>query len=199
DIIDAANWAIEHHIAAKDKVAIMGGSFGGYSTLAGLAYTPQMFCCGVDIVGPSNWMTLFKSVPEYWKPFMIGWYKVGADPNTDEGRQELWELSPLSRADDIAKPLIVFQGQNDPRVNMKESEQIVSALKHKKIPVAYVLYPDEGHGFLREPNKISYLAITEQFLAKFLGGWYEPVGENEFNDSSYKILEGKRYLTIRAK
>ena len=194
DIIDAANWAVEHNIADKNKIAIMGGSFGGYSTLAGLAYTPQMFCCGVDVVGPSNWATLFKNVPEYWKPLMIGWYKVGGDPSTEEGRKELWELSPLSRANDIAKPLVVFQGQNDPRVNMSESEQIVSALSNKKIPVAYVVYPDEGHGFVREPNRISYIAITEQFLAKFLGGWYEPVGKDELKGSSYQIKKGEKFL-----
>lgn len=194
DIIDAANWAVANKIAGKDNIAIMGGSFGGYLTLAGLAYTPDAFCCGVDIVGISNWLTLFKSVPQYWLPSMISWYKTAGDPRTEEGRKELWENSPLSRANEITRPLLALQGEHDPRVNKRESDQIVSALKKKNIPVVYVLYPDEGHGFLKEPNIKSSIAISEKFLSRFLGGWFEPIGERELDGSSHKILEGKIFL-----
>lgn len=191
DIIDAVNWAIDQKIADENKIAIMGGSFGGYSTLAGLTFTPDFFCCGVDVVGPSNFITLLGSVPEYWKPGMVAWYKTAGNPDVEEDIPYLKEISPLFRKDQIKKPLLVFQGANDPRVSKAESDQIVEALKAKKHPVAYILYPDEGHGFHREPNIKSYVAFTERFLAKFLGGWYEPMNEGEFKDSSHQILEGK--------
>lgn len=189
DIIDAANWAVKKGIAKRDQIGIMGGSFGGYSVLAGLAFTPDFFCCGVDVVGPSNWITLFSKVPEYWKPYMISWYKCVGDPGTKEGRKILEKNSPLSKAHRIIKPLIIFQGERDPRVNKNESEMIVTEMKKRNIPVSYVLYPDEGHGFVREPNQISYLALVEKFLADVFGGWYEPIGKNELNGSSHKIME----------
>lgn len=196
DIIDAANWAIENKIADKDKIAIMGGSFGGYATLAGLTYTPGFYCCGVDLVGPSNWQTLFDKVPAYWKPFMISWYKVCGDPDTQAGRESLKKISPLYSAYKIQKPLIIFQGKYDPRVNVNESEQIVQELQKNGIPVVYVLYSDEGHGFVKEPNKKSYAAITERFLANVLDGWYERIDNNEIKDSSYQILSGSSLLKI---
>ncbi len=194
DIIDAVQWTIDQKIADKDKVAIMGGSFGGYSTLAGLSFTPDFFCCGVDVVGPSNFVTLLSSVPEYWKPGMVTWYKIAGNPDVEEDIPYLESVSPLFKKDEIKKPLLVFQGANDPRVAKVESDQIVQALKEKKHPVSYVLYPDEGHGFHREPNIKSYIAFTERFLAKFLGGWYEPLNEEEFKGSSHQILEGKEIL-----
>jgi dipeptidyl aminopeptidase/acylaminoacyl peptidase len=149
DIIDGVNWAIENKIADKNYVAIMGASYGGYSVLAGLAFTPDTFCCGVDIVGPSNFITLLKTIPPYWISEITYFYKFFGDPNTKEGLKALIENSPITRAKDINKPLIIFQGKNDPRVNKGESDQIVAALKEKKLPVVYVLYPDEGHGFHR--------------------------------------------------
>jgi dipeptidyl aminopeptidase/acylaminoacyl peptidase len=125
---------------------------------------------------------------------MIVWVKLAGDPSTDEGRKALAKNSPISKVDDINKPLIVFQGKNDPRVNKNESDQIVNALKKKEVPVAYVLYPDEGHGFHREPNIKSYMAFTEIFLAKILGGKFEPIHDGELKGSSHKILEGKKLL-----
>lgn len=189
DIIDAANWAVDNGISNRDQIGIMGGSFGGYSTLAGLTFTPDFFCCGVDVVGPSNWETLFSKVPEYWKPYMVGWYKCVGDPQTKEGRKSLKKNSPITYVKSIKKPLIVFQGEHDPRVNKYESELIVSEMKKRKIPVSYVLYPDEGHGFVKEANRISYLALTEKFLSKVFGGWYEPIGNDELKESSHKIIE----------
>lgn len=189
DIIDAANWAVENGIAKPDQIGIMGKSFGGYSTLAGLTFTPDFFCCGVDVVGPSNWETVFSKVPEYWKPYMIGWYKCAGDPQTEEGRKTLKKNSPITFVKNIKKPLIVFQGEHDPRVNKYESELIVSEMKKRDIPVTYVMYPDEGHGFLKEANNISYLALTEKFLSKVFGGWYEPIGADELEESSHKIIE----------
>ena len=194
DIIDAVNWAIDQKIADKNKIAIMGGSFGGYSTLAGLAYTPDFFCCGVDVVGPSNFITLLSSVPEYWKPHMITWYKTVGNPDLKEDIPYLKKISPLFYKDKIKKPLFVFQGANDPRVNKAESDQIVEALKKKKSPVVYVVYPDEGHGFHREENIKSYIALSEKFFAKYLGGWYEPIHKNDVKGSSGKILEGREIL-----
>lgn len=189
DIIDAATWAIDNGYADKDKIVIMGGSFGGYSTLAGLAYTPDFFCAGVDIVGPSNWITLFSKVPPYWKPHMIGWYKCAGNPDTEEGRKQLQQNSPINFVNQIKKPLIVFQGEHDPRVNKFESDAIVAELKKRNVPVSYVLYPDEGHGFCKEANQISYLALTEQFLAKILNGKVEAIKENDLKHSSHQILE----------
>ncbi|MCR4623850.1 MAG: S9 family peptidase [Alphaproteobacteria bacterium] len=194
DIIDAVQWTIDHNIADKNKVAIMGGSFGGYSTLAGLAFTPDFFCCGVDVVGPSNFITLLSSVPEYWKPGMVTWYKIAGNPDAKEDIPYLKSISPLFKKDQIKKPLLVLQGANDPRVAKVESDQIVQALREKKHPVAYVLYPDEGHGFHREPNIKSYIAFTEKFLAKFLGGRYETLNKDELKGSSHEILEGKEIL-----
>ncbi len=194
DIIDAINWTIDNNIADKNKIAIMGGSFGGYSTLAGIAFTPDFFCCGVDVVGPSNFITLLSSVPEYWKPSMVTWYKIAGNPDVKEDIPYLKSVSPLFKKDQIKKPLLVFQGANDPRVAKAESDQIVQALKEKKHPVAYVLYPDEGHGFHREPNIKSYIAFTEKFLAKFLGGRYEALDKDELKGSSHKILDGKEII-----
>ena len=194
DIIDAVQWTIDRGIADKNKIAIMGGSFGGYSTLAGLAFTPDFFCCGVDVVGPSNFITLLSSVPEYWKPSMVTWYKIAGNPDVKEDIPYLKSISPLFKKDQIKKPLLVFQGANDPRVAKAESDQIVQALKGKKHPVAYILYPDEGHGFHREPNIKSYIAFTERFLAKFLGGRYETLNKEELKGSTHEILEGKEFL-----
>lgn len=194
DIIDAIRWAIDTGIADKNKIAIMGGSFGGYSTLAGLAYTPDFFCCGVDIVGPSNFITLLSSVPEYWKPEMVVWYRTVGNPENPDDIPYMKSVSPLFQKDKIKKPLLVFQGANDPRVAKAESDQIVTALKTRKHPVAYVLYPDEGHGFHREPNIKSRIALTEKFLSKILGGWLEPVKEDELKGSTHQILEGKGIL-----
>lgn len=166
DLIDAVNWAIGNGITTKDNVAIMGGSYGGYATLVGLTMTPDVFTCGVDIVGPSNLETLLNTVPEYWKPMKNDWkIKIGGDPETEAGREILRKKSPITYVTNIKKPLLIAQGANDPRVKQSESDQIVEVMKNKNIPVTYVLYSDEGHGFARPENKISFFAITEYFLA----------------------------------
>jgi dipeptidyl aminopeptidase/acylaminoacyl peptidase len=176
DLLDAVDWAVKQGVTNADKVAIMGGSYGGYATLAGLAFTPDKFACGVDIVGPSNLETLLKAIPAYWEAAKIQLYKRMGDPTTPEGVALLKERSPLYSADKIKRPLLIGQGANDPRVNVAESEQIVNAMKAKGIPVTYVVFPDEGHGFARPQNNIAFNAVAEQFLAGCLGGRAEPYG-----------------------
>jgi dipeptidyl aminopeptidase/acylaminoacyl peptidase len=193
DLIDATQWAIGKGIAQADKVAIMGGSYGGYATLAGLAFTPETFACGVDIVGPSNLETLLETIPPYWAPVVKTFHERMGDPNTEEGRALLRAASPLYKADQIIKPLLIAQGANDPRVKQAESDQIVSAMTSAGIPVTYVLYPDEGHGFARPENSIAFYAIAENFLAECLGGRAEPLGD-ALVPSSAQIVEGAQHV-----
>lgn len=189
DLIDAVNWAVEKKITPKDKVAIMGGSYGGYATLVGLTFTPDTFACGVDIVGPSNLNTLLKSIPPHWAPMLETMARQVGDPRTPEGQKFLESKSPLTFVDKISKPLLIGQGYNDPRVKFTEAEQIVSAMQGKSLPVTYVLYPDEGHGFQRPQNRLSFYAVTEAFLAKHLGGRAEPFG-TDFVGSSITVPTG---------
>lgn len=193
DLIDAVDWAVGQGIAQADKVAIMGGSYGGYATLAGLAFTPDKFACGVDIVGPSNLETLLKTIPPYWAPLVKQFHDRMGNPNTEEGLALLRAASPLYKADKIIKPLLIGQGANDPRVAQAESDQIVAAMKSAGIPVTYVLYPDEGHGFARPENNIAFYAITENFLSECLGGRAEPVGD-ALAPSSAQIVEGAEHV-----
>src|ERR1041384_3413936 len=158
DLLDSVKWAVDEKITTADKVAIYGGSYGGYATLVGPTFTPDTFACGVDIVGPSNLNTLLASIPAYWKAFFEELALRVGDPRTEEGKKLLTERSPLTKADAIKKPLLIAQGANDPRVKQAESDQIVSAMKAKNIPVTYVLYPDEGHGFARPANRTSFYA-----------------------------------------
>ncbi|MGD9721552.1 MAG: alpha/beta fold hydrolase [Pirellulales bacterium] len=189
DLIDAVQWAIAEKIADPQRVAIMGGSYGGYATLVGLTFTPETFACGVDIVGPSNLQTLLSTIPPYWAPAMEMFKKRVGDPTTDEGKALLTERSPLSRADKIKRPLLIGQGANDPRVKQAESDQIVSAMQSKGIPVTYVLFPDEGHGFARPENRLAFYAVAEAFLAQQLGGRFEPIGK-AFAGSTISCPEG---------
>nr|WP_211280093.1 S9 family peptidase [Sphingomonas dokdonensis] len=177
DLLDAVDWAVAQGVTTRDKVAIMGGSYGGYATLAGLAFTPDTFACGVDIVGPSNLNTLLGSIPAYWEAGKQQMYRRMGNPTTPEGQAILKERSPLFAADRIKKPLLIGQGASDPRVNVRESDQIVDAMKAKNIPVTYVVFPDEGHGFARPVNNIAFNAVTENFLAPCLGGRAEPIGD----------------------
>ncbi|MEN8236551.1 MAG: S9 family peptidase [Pseudomonadota bacterium] len=190
DLVDAANWAVAEGIAEPQKVAIMGGSYGGYATLVGLTMTPEVFACGVDIVGPSNLQTLLESVPAYWTPALdMLKVRIGGDHETEEGREFLKSQSPLTYVEQITKPLLIGQGANDPRVKQAESDQIVAAMQRKAIPVTYVLYPDEGHGLARPENRLSFYAVTEMFLAQSLGGRQEAVG-SDFTGSSIEIKVG---------
>lgn len=176
DLIDAVDWAIKSKVTTADKVAIMGGSYGGYATLAGLTFTPTKFACGVDIVGPSNLNTLLAAIPAYWESGKQQMYRRMGDPTTPEGQAILKAASPLWKADAIQRPLLIGQGYNDPRVNRREAQQIVDAMAAKNIPVTYILFPDEGHGFARPENNIAFYAASEQFLSKCLGGRAEPFG-----------------------
>lgn len=178
DLIDAVNWAIDNKIADPNKVSIFGGSYGGYAALVGITMTPDVFACAVDIVGPSNLVTLLKNVPPYWGPYLNAMKKWMGPWDTEEDKQALLQVSPITFVDNIKKPLLIAQGANDPRVTQIESDQIVEKMQSKNIPVVYALYPDEGHGFARPENRISFYAITEQFLAKVLGGRAQPIGED---------------------
>jgi dipeptidyl aminopeptidase/acylaminoacyl peptidase len=192
DLIDAVNWAIAHGVTRRDQVGIMGGSYGGYAVLAGLAFTPEAFACGVDIVGPSNLNTLLASMPAYWEAGRIQMYKRVGDPTTPDGEALLKERSPLTRADAIVRPLLIGQGANDPRVKQAESDQIVHAMQAKSIPVTYVLFPDEGHGFARPENSIAFYATTEHFLAACLGGRAEPF-EDALKGSTITVPAGVEF------
>jgi dipeptidyl aminopeptidase/acylaminoacyl peptidase len=189
DLLDAVQWAEKSGIADRERVAIMGGSYGGYATLVGLTFTPEKFACGVDIVGPSNLNTLLSSIPPYWAPLLETFARRVGDPRTDEGKKLLEERSPLSRVSAIARPLLIGQGANDPRVKQAESDQIVQAMKAKQLPVTYALFPDEGHGFQRPENRIAFFAVAETFLAQHLGGVYQPIG-NDFAGASIQVPAG---------
>lgn len=191
DLLDSVKWAIDNKIADPAKIAIMGGSYGGYATLAGLTLTPDVFACGVDIVGPSNLVTLLKSLPPYWLPQLRMFKDRVGDHTTEEGKKFLESRSPLTFTENIKKPLLIGQGANDPRVKQAESDQIVQAMISKQIPVTYVLYPDEGHGFARPENRLSFFAIAEGFLSEHLGGRFEPIGES-FKGSSVSVPQGAK-------
>ncbi|MEM0910399.1 MAG: S9 family peptidase [Pseudomonadota bacterium] len=193
DLLDAVDWAVAENITTDDKVAIMGGSYGGYATLAGLTFTPEKFACGVDIVGPSNLVTLLNSVPPYWESFRRVLETRVGDPNTEEGMAILESASPLNRVEMISKPLLIGQGANDPRVKQAESDQIVNAMQEKEIPVTYALFPDEGHGFARPENRLAFFGVTEGFLATCLGGRTEPLGD-DLAGSSLKVPAGADYI-----
>lgn len=189
DLLDAVDWAVKNNVTRKEDVAIMGGSYGGYATLVGLTFTPDAFKCGVDIVGPSNLNTLLATIPPYWAAFFEQFAKRVGDPRTEDGKKLLAERSPLSRVGAIKKPLLIGQGANDPRVKQDESDQIVKAMKAKNIPITYVLFPDEGHGFARPANSKAFNAVAEGFLSQCLGGRAQPIGD-DFKGSSISVPEG---------
>jgi len=189
DLTDSVAWAVSNGITTANKVAILGGSYGGYATLAGLTFTPETYACGVDIVGPSNLFTLLGTIPPYWESFKQQFYQRMGNPTTEDGKALLKAASPLTFADRIKKPLLIGQGANDPRVNKRESDQIVEAMKAKGIPVTYVLFPDEGHGFARPANNIAFNAVAENFLQTCLGGRAEPIGDG-LKGSTIQVLQG---------
>jgi len=190
DLIDSVDWAVAQGIAQEDKVCIMGGSYGGYATLVGLTFTPEKFACGVDIVGPSNIVTLLEAIPAYWKPMQDMFKTRVGDWTTEEGKADLLARSPLTKVDQIVRPLLIGQGANDPRVKQVEADQIAAAMKERNIPVSYVLYPDEGHGFHRPPNNLSFFAATEAFLSAHLGGMYQPAEAAEFSGTTLEVPAG---------
>ncbi|MCP3904760.1 MAG: S9 family peptidase [Planctomycetes bacterium] len=174
DLIDAVNWAVSEGVADPDRVAIMGTSYGGYATLVGLTVTPEFFAAGVDIVGPSHVPTLLDSIPPYWEPIRA---RFDARVGTAADGDLLEMISPLNYVHAIRRPLLIGHGRNDPRVKEDQSRQIVVAMQSRGLPVTYVLFPDEGHGFRRPANRMAFYAITEAFLAQHLGGRFEPIGE----------------------
>jgi dipeptidyl aminopeptidase/acylaminoacyl peptidase len=184
DLIDAVNWAVKEGIADPKKVAIMGGSYGGYAALAAVTFTPETFACSVDIVGPSNLKTLISSIPPYWKPLRATFDVRMGNVDDPKDAELIRNASPLFKADRIVRPLLIGQGANDPRVNVKESEQIVEAIEKNKGSVTYVLYPDEGHGFARPENRIDFNARAESFLARCLGGRFEPMAGDKVPGST---------------
>ena len=194
DLIDAVDYAIAKGVTEKDQVAIMGGSYGGYATLTGLTFTPDRFACGVNIVGPSSLVTLVESFPAYWGPWLEStWYKYVGNPEDPAQREDMLNRSAISRIDAIKAPLLIGQGENDPRVTKLEADQMVEAMEAGKKTVTYVNYPDEGHGFARPENRKSFYAITEGFLAECLGGRYEQIGD-DFTNSSLEVLAGKEHV-----
>ena len=193
DLLDAVDWAVKQGVTSIDKVAIMGGSYGGYAALAGLAFTPTTFACAVDIVGPSNLETLLGTIPPYWEAGKKQMYSRMGDPTTEEGKAILRAASPLYKADQIVRPLLIGQGANDPRVKQAESDQIVQAMQAKKIPVTYVLYPDEGHGFAKPNNRIAFNAVAESFLGQCLGGRVVALGET-VRKSTAQVVTGAEHV-----
>jgi dipeptidyl aminopeptidase/acylaminoacyl peptidase len=165
DLLDAIDHLVEQGFVDRDRVAIYGGSYGGYAALVGATFTPEVFTCAISMVGPSNLNTLMESFPEYWKPMIMLWHKrVGEDPDF------LWSRSPLSKVDAIRIPILVAQGENDPRVKRVESEQIVAAMEERGIDHEYVMYENEGHGFVKPENRLDFYHRADRFLAKHLGG-----------------------------
>ncbi|MFB3765161.1 MAG: alpha/beta fold hydrolase [Methanotrichaceae archaeon] len=194
DLIDALNWSIQEGIADPQKVAIMGGSYGGYATLAGLTFTPETFACGVDMYGPSNLITLLENFPAWMEPSMGRLATtIGGNLSTEKGRILLAERSPLNYVDCIQRPLLVEQGSNDPIVKRNESDQIVQAMQEKNLSVIYVLFSDEGHYIARPENNIAFYAVAEAFLSQHLGGRLEPI-DDDLQGSSITIPVGAKEI-----
>jgi dipeptidyl aminopeptidase/acylaminoacyl peptidase len=197
DITWGSKYLIDQGIVDAKRVGIMGVSYGGYATLAGVAFTPDVYAAGVAIVGPSNLITLLNSIPPYWESIKKVFYLRMGNPETPEGKAQLIRQSPLTSADKITKPLMVVQGANDPRVNKAESDQIVIALRDRKFPVEYILAPDEGHGFARPVNNMAMLAAAEKFLAKHLKGRFQESMTPEVEDRLKEITVDINKVTYK--
>jgi dipeptidyl aminopeptidase/acylaminoacyl peptidase len=193
DVIDGVNWAIGQGIADATRVGFIGASYGGYAGLTALTRTPEVFACVVDLFGISNLLTFMAAIPAYWKSWFSVWKQRLGDPDTEEGRAFLRERSPLTHIDRAARPILIAQGLQDVRVTRAESEQIVAALQARAVPVTYVTFADEGHGFVRQPNRLAFNAVAEAFLAKHLGGAFEPVGD-DFAGSTLKVEAGGEFV-----
>nr|WP_041756643.1 S9 family peptidase [Bradyrhizobium sp. ORS 278] len=193
DLIDMVEWAVAEGIAQRDRIAITGTSYGGYASFVAATFTPDVFCCAVPVVGITNLQTLLESMPPYWSGFAEFMYRSYGDPRTPAGRALLAERSPIHKVDAISKPMLIFHGANDVRCLMAESDTIVCAMRQRRIPVIYIVYPDEGHGFQKPENRLSYIAIAEAFFAHHLGGACEPVGR-DFDGSSHEVRAGAPLL-----
>ncbi|HSE26317.1 MAG TPA: S9 family peptidase [Pyrinomonadaceae bacterium] len=199
DVTWGAKYLVSQGIADPKRVGIMGGSYGGYATLAGVAFTPDVYAAAVSIVGPSNLITLLESIPAYWEPIRKLFYERMGDPNTPEGKAQLQRQSPLNSANKIKTPLLVVQGANDPRVNKRESDQIVIALRDRGFPVEYLVAPDEGHGFARPVNNMAMFASAEKFLAKHLGGRFQETMPPETAQRLKEITVDVKTVTLPQK
>ena len=196
DVTWGAKYLIAQGIADPKKIGIMGGSYGGYATLAGVTFTPDVYAAAVSIVGPSNLITLLESIPPYWEQIRKLFYERMGDPNTAEGKAQLLRQSPLTHAAKIKTPLLVIQGANDPRVTKRESDQIVIALRDRGFPVEYLVAPDEGHGFARPENNMAMFATSEKFLAKYLGGRYQESMTPEVSQRLKEISVDVKTVTL---
>jgi dipeptidyl aminopeptidase/acylaminoacyl peptidase len=199
DVTWGVKYLVAEGIADPKRVGILGGSYGGYATLAGVTFTPDVYAGAVDIVGPSNLITLLESIPPYWESIRKIFYERMGDPGTSEGKALLLERSPLTRADKIITPLLVVQGANDPRVNKREADQIVIALRDRGYPVEYLLAPDEGHGFARPVNNMALYMSAEKFLAKHLGGRYQEGGTPEVTARLKEITVDPKTVVLAKK
>ena len=171
DLIDGVDWLVAEGIADRSRIGIYGGSYGGYAALVGATFTPDVFAAVVSVVGPSSLVTLVRSFPPYWRPFLASsWFRYVGDPDDPEQLADLEARSPLNRVDAIRAPLLVVQGANDPRVTKAESDQIVAALRRRGVEVEYLVKEDEGHGFVRPENRMDAYGAIERFFAKHLGG-----------------------------
>ncbi len=200
---DDLTWGVKHlvaqGIADPKRVGILGGSYGGYATLAGVAFTPDLYAAAVSIVGPSNLLTLLETIPPYWEAGRIIFHERMGDPTTPEGKKQLERQSPLNSAAKIRTPLLVVQGANDPRVKKAESDQIVIALRDRGFPVEYLCAPDEGHGFARPVNNQAMFAAAETFLAKYLKGRYQEGGKPEVMQRLAEITVDPKTVVLAKK
>lgn len=193
DLIDAVDWAVAEGISDPARIAILGSSYGGYASLLGLALAPEKFACGVSVYGIANLVTMLQAIPEYWRPLRSLFRNRVGDYTSEAGRERLREQSPITYVERICRPLLLGQGANDVRVKPSEAQQIVDAMKRRSIPVTYVYYPDEGHGFRRPANRLSFLAVAEAFLAQHLGGRFEPP-DSDFMMSSIEFKTGRELI-----
>jgi len=173
DLTDAVKWAVKQGYADPDRIGIFGGSYGGYATLAGLTFTPDLYACGAEGCGPSHLKTFMEAIPPYWGPMKEMFKSIFGDPENDPEYNE--RVSPFHHVDKIRVPLLIGQGANDPRCNIQESDQIVAAMKKKNLPVTYIVYTDEGHGFVRPENRLDFFGRLDEFFGQHLGGRFEPL------------------------
>ena len=194
DLADAAAWAVGKGYADPQRLGFFGESYGGYAALTAATKTPETFACIVDLFGPVNLVTLMRSIPPYWHTWFSTWKRRLADPSTEAGREWLLARSPLMHVGEIVRPLLIGQGLRDVRVTPDESAAIVEAMRARHIPVTYVTFPDEGHGFVRQENRIAFCAVMEAFLAQHLGGQAEAVGD-AFTGSSIQFVAGRSLIS----
>ena len=193
DWLDAVDWMVQEGIADRERIAIMGSSYGGYQTLWAMTNSPEVFACGVAFAGVSNLVTFMDNIPSYWEPLIEQQAELVGEWRTEEGRADLLSRSPISHIDNLKDPLFIAHGATDPRTTRAEADQMVQALVQNSIPVTYALFPDEGHGFTNTNNQVAYRAAAEQFLASCLNGSYQPIGE-DFNDSSIMFPVGEELI-----